>query len=238
MSSHAALLEEADLLKPRNRILGGRPFPQGPVYEGLVIDDYFSLSVSKASNPKRSTLPAVACFHAARKKYDHVGVLGSPEKDIVGSHHFKVAGAEVNSSDAALSRGIVTVSAPVQKRLSLAVLSLRSVALPVLSSALATRLAGNWTSVLLYRRCLTCLLSKLYAYGSSAGTDPGDVFLLHRKAADELVLAAVFSFVAASDVTRPVHSELFATDASCGKGAIVARQITQSTAKTPWLTGD
>ena len=100
----------------------------------------------------------------------------SPEKDIVGSHHFKVAGAEVNSSDAALSRGIVTVSAPVQKRLSLAVLSLRSVALPVLSSALATRLAGNWTSVLLYRRCLTCLLSKLYAYGSSAGTDPGDVF--------------------------------------------------------------
>ena len=61
----------------------------------------------------------------------------------------KVAGAEVNSSDAALSRGIVTVSAPVQKWLSLAVLSLRSVALPILSSALATRLAGNWTSVLL-----------------------------------------------------------------------------------------
>ena len=43
----------------------------------------------------------------------------------------KVAGAEVNSSPAALSKGMVTVSAPVQKRLSLAVLSLRVAALPV-----------------------------------------------------------------------------------------------------------
>ena len=220
LSSHATLLEEADLLRPRTRILGGNPFPFGPVYEGLVIDDYFALAVSQAGLGQKATSPAVACFEAARRKYDAAGVLGSPEKDIAGSRHFKVAG----TAEAALSRGIVPVSAPVQKRLSL--------------SVLATRLAGNWTSVLLYRRCLTCVLSRIYANGNSSGGDSSDVFQLDRKTADELVLAAIFADVAASDVSSPFHAKLYATGASIKKVAIVARDVTPEVAKVLWLGGD
>eukprot|EP00435_Cladocopium_sp_Y103_P046984 s552_g13.t1 len=238
LSAHATLLEDAGLLRTRNRILGGHPFPRGPVYEGLVIDDYFSLAVTKSSKARCPKTPALACFHTAVNHYDKAGVLGSPEKDIAGSRHFKVVGAEVNASESAASKGVVIVSAPVQKRLSLAVLSLRVAALPVISSALATRLAGNWTSVLLYRRCLTCVLKHLYAFGSSVHTTAADVFDFPRKAADELVLAAVLSFVAASDVTSPYLDRLFATDASITKGAVVSRSIPADVAKVLWLGGD
>ena len=200
--------------------MGGNPFPFGPVYEGLVIDDYFALAVSQAGLGQKATSPAVACFEAARRKYDAAGVLGSPEKDIAGSRHFKVAG----TAEAALSRGIVPVSAPVQKRLSL--------------SVLATCLAGNWTSVLLYRRCLTCVLSRIYANGNSSGGDSSDVFQLDRKTADELVLAAIFADVAASDVSSPFHAKLYATGASIKKVAIVARDVTPEVAKVLWLGGD
>ena len=237
LSSHACLLEEVGLLPQHRRILGNHPFPRGPVYEGLVIDDYFALAVEPVrSSPQLS--PAVECFQKAVSHYDSCGVLGSPEKDIAGSFHFKVAGAEVNSSNPALSRGLVTVAAPVQKRLSLAVLSLRIAALPVLSSALASRLAGNWTSVLLYRRCLTCLLSRVYGFSSGVGTVPSDVFELSRKAADEFVLASALSFLAATDVTQPYHDKVFATDASLGKGALVARPVDRRLSEVLWLGGD
>eukprot|EP00435_Cladocopium_sp_Y103_P072682 s1267_g41.t1 len=238
LSAHGSLLEEAGLLGESSRILGGSPFPLGPVYEGLVIDDYFALAVTRNSKDHHLTSPALACFNRAVQHYDRSGVLGSPEKDIAGSRHFKVAGAEVNASEEAVSRGVVTISAPVQKRLSLAVLSLRVAALPVISSALATRLTGNWTSVLLYRRCLTCLLHRLYAFGSTNDVSAPDVFEFPRKVADELVLAAVLSFVAATDATSPFLEKLFATDASINKGAVVARDIPQQVAKVLWLGGD
>ena len=65
--------------------------------------------------------------------YDKESVLGSPEKDVVGSQHFAVAGAEMDSSQKARSRGTVLVAASLPKRLSLASLSLRAAALPVIS---------------------------------------------------------------------------------------------------------
>ena len=87
LSSHAALLEEAGLLQRESRILGGSPFPFRPLYEGLVIDDYFVLSVQKAPATEISQSLAVKCFEKAVKHYDAVGVLRSPEKDIAGSSH-------------------------------------------------------------------------------------------------------------------------------------------------------
>lgn len=237
LSAHATILKEAGLLADGSRILGNHPFPLGPVYEGLVIDDYYVLSCERSSVCLEES-PSVAAFDRAIQHYAKLEVLGSPEKDIRGSVHFKVAGAEINSSEAARSKGLVTVSAPVQKRVSLALLSLRVASLPVISSALASRLAGNWTSVLLYRRCLTCILSHLYKFCSAHEGSPEDVFSLPRAAAEEPVLASVLSFVAASDVSTPYHSSVFATDASLSKGAVVSRPVAPEVAKVLWLGGD
>ena len=46
-------------------------------------------------------------------------------KNIQVSRHFKVVGAEIDGSDTAVSRGIISVGAPAQKRLAMSNLSLR-----------------------------------------------------------------------------------------------------------------
>lgn len=237
LSAHEELLSQAGLLRPSSRIKGHAPFPAGLQFEGLVIDDYFSLSIEKiGSNGGNSR--AVQDLQVATKKYDAEGVLGSPEKDVLGSRHFKVVGAEVDCSPRTCSLGLKTVGAPLQKRISMAVLSLRAARLPVVSSALASRLAGNWTSIFMYRRCLASLLQEIYAFGVEDAEPATDVYLLPRSTAQELVLSSVFSFLAISDVSVQYHSRVFATDASLGMGAVVSRPISEKVAKALWLGGD
>ena len=166
------------------------------------------------------------------------GVLGSPEKDILNSSHFKVIGAEVNSGEAARSRGLVCVSAPVTKRLSLIALSLRAASLPITSRGLISRLAGCWTNVLMYRRCLVCVLSEIYKLGIVSGGSDEEVLTLRRSVANEIVLASVFGLIAASDVSVPYDKTIYATDASMKKGAVVSRDVGIETAKALWLGGD
>lgn len=51
LSSHSAMLSCWGLLKRSNRICGHHPFPIGPNYEGLVIDDYFGLTCQPVTCP-------------------------------------------------------------------------------------------------------------------------------------------------------------------------------------------
>ena len=237
LSAHASLLQDFGLLRSDERIEGGKAFPLGPSYQGLVIDDFFCIAVERPGLPPRES-KAVQCFDRAIEAYESEEVLGSKEKDIVGSCHFKVVGAEVNSSESARSKGVVTVAAPVQKRVSLAVLSLRAAQLPVISASLASRLAGNWTSVLLYRRCLTCILDRIYGFATRENVQQKDVFEFPREAANELALASVLGFLATSDVSVDFLPRVFATDASLHKGAVVGCEAPREVSKILWLGGD
>eukprot|EP00435_Cladocopium_sp_Y103_P049112 s1324_g14.t1 len=129
LSAHGALLKDVGLLGSDEQILGHHPFPRGPVYQGLVIDDFFCLSVGPCSTPPAKS-EAVKRLEIATKQYEREKVLGSPEKDVVGSRHFKAIGAEIDTSDRALSLGVASVGAPVQKRFTLALLTLRVAKLP------------------------------------------------------------------------------------------------------------
>ena len=160
LQGHQQLLETDGLLDRHCRIVGHHPFPSGPEYEGLVIDNYFADSAQHVSKPIESA-GSVKKLHRASAVYAHEGVLGSPEKDVVGARKFKIVGAEVDSSEKALSQGLVLVGAPVAKRAALMMLTLRIAGLPIISSTLAARLAGNWTSVFMFRRCLPCLLGEI-----------------------------------------------------------------------------
>lgn len=130
LSAHRSLLEDADVLKSESDIRGQFPFPGGPVYESLVIDDYVAIS-REAIGVEASLSRSAACLKMAKDAYSRSGVLGSPEKDVESSTHFKAMGAEIDCSEKARSRG--SVSAPVLKRLSLAALSLKAARLPVIS---------------------------------------------------------------------------------------------------------
>lgn len=142
LSAHGSLLEGYGLLNRHTKIQGKHPFPRGPLWEGLVIDDYFAVS-QQASNIWRQELSeAERCLATATLAYEKNSVLGSPEKDVDGSVHFKIVGAEVGSRPKMRSRGQVLVGAPLDRRMSLAALSLKACRLPVVSRAIASRLAG------------------------------------------------------------------------------------------------
>eukprot|EP00435_Cladocopium_sp_Y103_P022342 s2443_g5.t1 len=236
LAAHENLLFRAGLFREAARVRGHHPFPAHRNLEGLVIDDYFSVSVSRPCDPE--TTQAVSNLRTAAVKYDEERVAGSPEKDVVGSRHFKVVGAEIDSSARTLSLGLATVSAPLQKRLAMSVLTLRAARLPIISAALATRLAGNWTSIFMYRRCLASLLQEIYAFGTEDQASNTEVFELPRSTAQELVLASIFSFAAISDVSVQYHDRVFASDASLGMGAVVSRPISEKISKVLWLGGD
>lgn len=62
---------------------------------------------------------------------------------MVAETTFKAAGAECDSSEGTLSKGICTLGAPAGKRLALSLLSLRAASLGAISTKLALRLAGS-----------------------------------------------------------------------------------------------
>ena len=237
LSAHQSLLCEADLLRPQNQVRGNSPFPFGPDYECLVIDDYVAMSVQPVSNGSLNSFASCA-LGAAKAVYERYSVLGSTEKDVDTSDCFKAIGTQFNASRAARSRGIVCVSSPPEKIASLIALSCRVAVLPVISRSLASRLAGCWTSVLLHRRCLSCVLDRLYSLGVREEGKGDEVLDLPRSVAQELLLCSSLAFVAATDVSVPYLERIYATDASLHKGAITSREVPVSVAKVAWLGGD
>ena len=61
---------------------------------------------------------------------------------------------------------------------------------------------------------------------------------LSRKAADELVLAAVLLPVASSNICAPFHEWIYASDASNAKGAFCESRLNMEYAMPLWLSGD
>lgn len=175
----------------------------------------------------------------ARAAYNRHQLPGSPEKDEVAARMFKAAGAEVGSREEVLSLGLCLIGAPLQKRLGLSLLSLRTAALPAISTRLAYRISGSWVSVLLYRRCLSSIVEDLFALGSRYEKD-GDSYVvpLTRKVAQELTFLSVLSPLMSSDVSAPFLQEIFATDASMDKGAFVVTSTSEEVSKTLWLEAD
>ena len=115
LESHANLLKRSGLLNPEEEILAHHPMPAGPVWQGLVIDDFFSISCERADSDPQSAV-SVARLDKAEAAYSKAGVFGSDEKTVRGAEDFKVIGAEISSNPRARGAGVVTVGAPVSKR--------------------------------------------------------------------------------------------------------------------------
>lgn len=237
LSAHAHLLETSGVLCESKRAQGYTPFPKGPDYQVLVIDDFVSISVC-AEGTQPCDSGSCKDLEKAAKAYAQEKVLGSTEKDILGSRHFKAIGAEVNASRKLQSAGLTTVAAPMQKRIALVVLALRTAQLNVITPTLASRIAGNFTSIFMFRRCLTCVLNEIYQYGSGETESGNVVYEMPRSTAQELVLAAILSFVSVSDVSAKFTEKIFASDASLAKGAFCSREVSSETAQVMWLGGD
>ena len=237
LSSHTSLLKDAGLLAEESHVLRGRPFPKGPLWEALVIDDYVMISKER---PNTSADDAVSSkmLAMAEATYSRHGVIGSDDKTIRGAEAFKVLGAEIFSDERARGCGVITVGAPLSKRLPMIALSLKLATSPIISKALAAQLAGNWTSIFMFRRPFSCILDGIYSLGTKATEESDEVIPLCRKTADELVLASIFGLFALTDIAAAYDPKIYATDASLAKGAVTSKEVGDKISETLWLGGD
>ena len=238
LQGHEELLQRHGLLADQNRLKGHATFPIASQWEGLIIDDYFVICRDVFGADPLNTFAGKA-LGWARKAYEAHGVIGSVEKDVEGATRFKAAGAEIDSSDVLVKRGLTTVAAPLSKRLALSCLSLRIAALPVVTSKLLSRLAGNWTSVLLYRRCLTAVVDTLFKEAAGVEVNGENaVFGLSRTTATELCILSAMMPLAVSNIATRYSQKLYTSDASLGMGAVASTSIPSQLAEVLWLGSD
>jgi len=151
--AHTQLLQDFGLLSQDIQLVASRPCRHPSIAQGLVIDDFFCISVEDQGTPAPQT-SAFRAYQQAQQAYSFAGLLGSPEKDLCAVSEGKAIGAYVNASDRALSRGLCTVGAPVEKRLSLSILSLQLAQLPLTTFGMHSCVMGAWVSMMIYRRPL------------------------------------------------------------------------------------
>ncbi|OLP84103.1 hypothetical protein AK812_SmicGene35057 [Symbiodinium microadriaticum] len=235
-ASHEGLLLSGGLLSEDVRLCSNRPFKGIAGAQGLVIDDFFSISVSDLTDV--GPPPCVDDLHRAKAIYAAAELAGSDDKDVWGEQSARIAGAEINSSPHARARNIVTVAAPAAKRVALALLSLEAARLSHVTDTLWLSLVGSWTSAALFRRPLMSIFSEVYrvAPASNVKASKPTLYSLPRPAAQEVVLASVLSPLAACDLAAPFRAELFATDASEVKGGYTVAKAGVDLIRPLWRT--
>ena len=233
--SHSSLLQTAGLLPDCCRMVASRPLHSRCNAEGLVIDDYFAISIQPKHICREDTL-AYKNYEKAQAIYESNALLGSPHKDIIAQDQGKVIGAFLNASRRATDRGLVTVAAPAAKRISLSYITFQVCKLGYTTDALHLCLLGGWVSALGYRRPLMAILRDSFHLVSSDDYDRDHPKILHlpRQVVVELSLLATLVPLMSTDLTAPFHQEVFCTDASLSKGAILAANISEEISAVLW----
>ena len=237
---HRGLLEEGGLLEPGEELLSCKPFAGEKTLQGLVIDDFFCLSIEKDKELKKGATPiSKKRFLQAQSIYKEAELIGSSDKDVVNEKKAKIAGAELDSGPYSKALGVIPLGAPSSKRLALSFLSLELCNLGWSTDALHSCLTGGWTSCLMFRRPLMSIFDKVYHCCDMASVDQLNPKLikLDRKVKEELTLIAVLAPMVCTDLAARTIPKAFATDASDRKGAYVSADIPEVLAKMMWRTG-
>ena len=231
-SAHEGLLQSNGCLTPHSRMLSTRPLFDENRAQGLVIDDFYAVSVEPLNIPASQTWSKCP-LDRATVAYNKEKILGSPEKDVVASREGRVIGACLNNGENAVRQNMTTVSSPAQKRLALSWISLQVANLRWTSDCLHSCLMGGWVSALLYRRPLMSVVQHAFSLVDHNAMDANKPKLVKvpRCVADELVLLAVLAPLAVTDISADFHPEVFASDSSKEKGGLVAAPISPMKAR-------
>ena len=234
--AHVNFLQSKGLLNDESRIVSTAALQSRDLCQGLVIDDFFVISREKQGSDIHKSVAAQK-LEQARQAYEQDGILGSPEKDVLG-FKAKVVGATVNTGDDAVKQGIALVSAPIEKRLALSAISLEAARLSHCTDALMVCLVGGWISALMYKRPMMSLFSQCFkaADMSEVDADNPKLIPLSRKVANELVLVSVLMPLIASEINAPWLDTVFCTDASNEKGAYCKAKVPEQLSEVVWKT--
>ena len=239
--AHGNELSSVGLLAETDRLMNQALIPQRLVVEGLCIDDYFMLARCGTSGAL-AVSPGLALARlrcqTAKDRYDGIGLYGAPHKDQFEVSEGTVIGAELLAGPGWTRRGLVCVSAPLERRLPLAVCNLRAACLPCLTPGFVRVLAGSNTSQLMYRRPLMVVQKEIHAFAASSPEHPHKLSELPRAVADDLVLSALSLILAVTDLTAEIPNKVWALDASPSHGAITVAEVSAPVAEAAWLGSD
>ncbi len=236
--AHMNFLKSKGLLHDHHLLQSTVPLIDDEYAEGWVIDDYFVISKEAIGDSPPSL--SEKKLRLAKSAYKTENIVGSDDKDVWGSELFCVCGTEVDSRNEMVRRGIVSAGAPAEKRYALALLTARCAGLPYTSDALHSCLVGSLVSVSLMRRQLLACMNDVFKVIPSVELAPGHPVLwpLSRRAGDELAVMSCLLPIAVSNLAASMSREVFATDASLAKGAIVSTEVEEFAAEAMWRSAD
>lgn len=235
--SHTNLLASGGLLGFSDTICANRPLRNSSNAQGLVIDDYFSVSVEPNHYSSEDSL-AFQHYVTAGKIYEDHNILGSPHKDVIAAEEGRAIGAYINGSQAALNRGVAPLMAPAKKRLAMSWITLQLCKLSHTSDALHLCLVGGWISILGYRRTLMSLLQDVFYVVDLQKFDRNSpkIIPMSRAVACELTLLAVLMPLAFTDLAAPFDPMIYCTDASQFRGAALSAHVGEKISEVLWKT--
>ena len=133
-------------------------------------------------------------FSLAKACYESAGLKGS---DVIDVPLGAAVGAEIDCRSFMAKKGVIPVSAPAEKRLALSWIALHAASFAFTTDALDSSLLGGLVSALCFRRCTMAMIDELFRVIPPAELCTGKPVLrpLNRKAAEELVIAAVLRII-------------------------------------------
>ena len=206
--AHTVLLRRARCLKSSEQVAYRHPFPRGPGFELLCIDDHAYLRlVSKLEARKAPDINRadIALFARAGRMYVQAGLRTSPKKAIRNAYRATVLGGQIDGEAG-------TLSAPKLKTTVLCALTFQLAVLGVSTKEILSSIVGSWVFVAMFRRPFMCLITELYH--EIARHRDGEVFALSHDARQELLLLTLFAPCMSTDLRARPLDRVFCTDAS------------------------
>ena len=237
--AHREVLLRAGALDPRCEVHYGAPLPRSKTLHGIMIDDRVALSIVPPG-PAGLEVRARATreWQAAMDAYAASCGKPVPEKAQRRARAGRVWGAWLDGQ-----RG--TLGGPPERRAALALLSVRVAACGCGSPALLRRLLGSWVFHLMFRRAAFSVLDAAFRFAHDGevheggeARDPTCVTRLPAAVRAELVAIALLSPLLVTDLRAPVAAQVWCSDASPTKGAVVRADVPRSVATELWRHRD
>lgn len=221
IASHAGFLEEYGLLDPAKRLQPSSMIRPVGFYEGLVIDDYFSIALVpciELEEPFYKPSPAHRAFRHAKEAHEEAGLQGLDAKDVIDEKLGTVVGAEINSSHDLVLKDLFPVGNAAAKRMSLSWIALYAAKYVYTPEALHNSLMGAFVSSFCFRRCGMAIFSTYLR-------------LFHlRSSMRKILLSGLCRERQVSNIKAEVSSKIFCTDASTSKGVVCMVRISKRVA--------
>ncbi len=233
--THLEMLMAFACMKPAETLIYGQPLPNGLVFEGLYIDDHFTLCVCRQADRDRRSGRDVDIIDQSHAAYRHYRVPRAEEKAFGWSDPATVKmpdksiiiGTEVSSTAG-------TAGSPLLKRVHLFSLTLAGLSLKRTSKPLVVRNTALFIHPFMHRRELMCVFHRIYKWTADLPEKEPKAWAADIK--DELAMAAFLLPQAVAHLRWPVSSRLTATDATPDSGGAVVTHVAEDLANALFRT--